>query len=207
MGRSNSFLSGSFSWAGHRLVLANGSGLFSSVQSLSHVRPFATPWIATCQASLSITNTQSLLKLMPIELVMPSNHLILSPPSPPTFNLSQHQGLFQWVSSLYQVAKVLALQFQSFQWIFRVDFFYNWLFWSPCCPRDSQLSSVLPGFEQIPSPLWALVCSSHQQNGCNTRVLHLGPQIPERPLERIEGSHKRGWEKLPLCFHQPITEV
>ena len=76
MGRSNSFLSGSFSWAGHRLVLANGSGLFSSVQSLSHVRPFATPWIATCQASLSITNTQSLLKLMPIELVMPSNHLI-----------------------------------------------------------------------------------------------------------------------------------
>ena len=76
MGRSNSFLSGSFSWAGHRLVLANGSGLFSSVQSLSHVRPFATPWIAPCQASLSITNTQSLLKLMPIELVMPSNHLI-----------------------------------------------------------------------------------------------------------------------------------
>ena len=76
MGRSNSFLSGSFSWAGHRLVLANGPGLFSSVQPLSHVRLFATPWTATCQASLSITNTQSLLKLMPIELVMPSNHLI-----------------------------------------------------------------------------------------------------------------------------------
>ena len=46
-------------------------------------------------------------------------------PSPPAFNLSQHQGLFQWVSSLHQVAKVLELplQHQSFQWIFRTDFF------------------------------------------------------------------------------------
>ena len=45
-------------------------------------------------------------------------------PSPPVFNLSQHQGLFKWVSSLYQVAKVLEfqLQHQSFQWIFRTDF-------------------------------------------------------------------------------------
>ena len=49
---------------------------FSSVQSLSHVWLFATPWTAACQASLSITNSQSLLKLMSIELVVPSNHLI-----------------------------------------------------------------------------------------------------------------------------------
>ena len=49
----------------------------------------------------------------------------LSSPYPPTFNLSQHQGLFKWVSSSHQVAKVLEfqLQHQSFQWIFRVDFF------------------------------------------------------------------------------------
>ena len=53
---------------------------FSSVQSLSHVRLFATPWIAARQASLSITNSQSLPKLMSIELVMPSNHLILCRP-------------------------------------------------------------------------------------------------------------------------------
>ena len=48
----------------------------------------------------------------------------LSSPSPPTFNLSQHQGLFQWVSSSHQVARVLEfqLQHQSFQWIFRTDF-------------------------------------------------------------------------------------
>ena len=50
---------------------------FSSVQLLSHVRLYVTPWTAACQASLSITNSQSLLKLMSIESVMPSNHLIL----------------------------------------------------------------------------------------------------------------------------------
>ena len=53
---------------------------FSSVQSLSPVWLLATPWTAACQASLSITNSQSLLKLMSIELVMPSNHLILCHP-------------------------------------------------------------------------------------------------------------------------------
>ena len=53
---------------------------FSSVQSFSHVRLFATPWTAVHQASLSITNSRSLLKLMSIELVMPPNHLILCCP-------------------------------------------------------------------------------------------------------------------------------
>ena len=52
----------------------------SSVQSLSRVRLLATPWTAACQASLSITNSWSLLKLMSIALVIPSNHLILSHP-------------------------------------------------------------------------------------------------------------------------------
>ena len=53
---------------------------FSSVQSLSHVRLFATPWTSACQASLSITNSWSLPKLMSIESMMPSNHLILCCP-------------------------------------------------------------------------------------------------------------------------------
>ena len=53
---------------------------FSSVQSFIHVRLFVTPWTAGCQASLSITNSQSLPKLMSIKLVMPSNHLILCHP-------------------------------------------------------------------------------------------------------------------------------
>ena len=85
-----------------------------------------TPWTEACQASLSFTMSQSLLKLIFIELVMPSNHLILChPSSPPAFNLSQYQGLFQWVCYFHQVAKVLELQLQhqSFQWIFGVDFY------------------------------------------------------------------------------------
>ena len=58
----------------------NGELRFSSVQLLSHVRLFATPWTAACQASLSITNSQRLLKLKSIESVMPSNRLILCHP-------------------------------------------------------------------------------------------------------------------------------
>ena len=49
---------------------------------------------------------------------------------------SQHQGLFQWVCSSHQVAKVLKFQHQSFQWIFRVDFLKDWLVGCPCNPRD-----------------------------------------------------------------------
>ena len=83
---------------------------FSSVtQSLSRVRLFVTPWTAGCQSSLSITSSWSLLKLMSIEAVMPSNHLILSSPSLSAFNPFQHQSLFQWVSSSHQVAKVLGV--------------------------------------------------------------------------------------------------
>ena len=74
-------------------------------------------------------------------------------PSPPTFNLSQHQGLFQWVSSSHQVAKVLEfqLQHQSFQWIFRTDFLEDWLVWSPCSSKYSQESSPTPQFKSINS--------------------------------------------------------
>ena len=72
-----------------------------SVQSLSRVRLFVTPRTVAHQTSLSITNSGSSLKLMSVKLVM------LSPPL--VFSLSQHQGLFKWVSSSHQVAKVLEL--------------------------------------------------------------------------------------------------
>ena len=67
----------------------------------------------------------------------------LSSPSLPTFNLSQHQGLLQWVSSSHQVAKGLEfqLQYQSFQWTFRTDFLQDSLVWSPWSPRDSRVFS------------------------------------------------------------------
>ena len=76
-----------------------------------------------------------------------------SSPSPPAPNPSQHQSLFQWVTSSHEVAKVLEfqLQHQSVQWIFRVDFLKNWLVWSPCCPRDCQESSPGSQFESINS--------------------------------------------------------
>ena len=72
---------------------------FSSIQSLSCVWIFATPWTTACQAYLSINNSRSLLKLMSIKSVMPiqPSHP-LSSPSPPAPNPSQHQGLFQWGS-------------------------------------------------------------------------------------------------------------
>ena len=71
---------------------------FSSVQSLSRVRLFATPWIAACQASLSITNSRSSLKLTSIESVMPSSHLILChpllllPPIPPSIRVFSNES-------------------------------------------------------------------------------------------------------------------
>ena len=71
---------------------------FSSVQSLSRVRLFPTPWIAACQASLPITNSQSLLKLMPIESVMPSSHfilycpLLLLPPVPTSIRVFSNES-------------------------------------------------------------------------------------------------------------------
>ena len=95
------------------------------VQSLSCVWPFATPSAVPRQASLSITISLRLFKLMSTESAMWSNYLILSPPSPLALSVSEHQGLFQWSIFSQQVAKILELQFQyqSFQWIFRFDFF------------------------------------------------------------------------------------
>ena len=85
------------------------------------------------------------------DAIQPSHPL--SSPSPPALNLSQHQGLFQWVSSSHQIAKVLgdSVQHESFQWIFRTDFLEDGLVGSPCCPRDSQESSPTPQFKSINS--------------------------------------------------------
>ena len=73
---------------------------FSSVQSLSHVWLFVTPWTAACQAPLFITNSQSILKLMSIESVMPSNHLILCHPLSSCLQSFPASGFFP-VSQLF----------------------------------------------------------------------------------------------------------
>ena len=92
---------------------------FSSVQSLSHVRLFVTQWTAARQASCSITNSRRLPKVMSIESVMLSNHLVLCRPLllfssifPSIRVFSNVSGLFQCVGSLHQVTKVLELQLQ-----------------------------------------------------------------------------------------------
>ena len=85
------------------------------------------------------------------DAIQPSHPL--SSPSPPAFNLSQHQGLFKWVSSSHQVVKVLEfqLQHQSVQWTPRTDLLYDGLVGSPCSARDSQESSPTPQFKSITS--------------------------------------------------------
>ena len=77
------------------LLTAEQYPIISSVQLLSCVWFFATPWAAARQASLSITNSQSLLTLMSIESMMPSNHHSLPSPSPLALSLSQHLSLFK----------------------------------------------------------------------------------------------------------------
>ena len=127
--------------------------LVSSVQfGHSVVWLFETPLTAACQASLSVANSQSWLKLMSISDANLSSHP-LSSPSPPAFNLSQHQGLFKWVSSSNEVAKVLEfqVQHQSFQRNPRADLLQNGLVGSPCSPRDSWESSPTPQFKSIDS--------------------------------------------------------
>ena len=100
-----------WSYLSSPMHLLRGKHQFSSVQSLSHVRLFATPWIAAHQASLSITNSWSSLTLTSIQSVMPSSHLILCrpllllPPIPPSIRV-----FFQWVNSSHEVAKVLEFQ-------------------------------------------------------------------------------------------------
>ena len=128
----------------------------SSVQLLSRVWLFATPWIAARQDSLS---TQTHVHWVS-DTIQPSHPL--SSPSPPALNLSQNQGLFQWVSSSHQVTKVLEfqLQHQSFQWTLRTDFLYDGLVGSPCSPRDSQESSPTPQFKSINSSVLSFLYSS-----------------------------------------------
>ena len=83
----------------------------------------------------------------------------LSSLSPPALNLSKHQGLFKWVHSFHEVAKVLEfqLQHQSFQWTSRTDLLEDGLVGSPCSPRDSQESSPTPQFKSINSSVIRLL--------------------------------------------------
>ena len=104
--------------------------------------------------------------------------------SSPALNLSQHQGLFQCIGSAHQVVKILELQHQSFQWIFRVDFLQDWLVWSPCFPRGSQESCPVPQSKSINSS--ALQPSSWSNSHIHTWLL-------EKPLLWLYGPLSAKW--------------
>ena len=118
---------------------------FSSVQSLSHVQLLWSHVIQHTSLSCTTPTPGACSNSCPSSWWCHPTFcpplLLLSSVSP-----SQHQGLFQWVSSWHQVAKVLELQpqHQPFQWILRVDFLLDWQVWSLYSPRDSQRSSSTP---------------------------------------------------------------
>ena len=123
---------------------------FSSVQLLSCVRLFETPWITACQASLSITNSWGLLKLMSIESVMPSSHLIVVPfsscpqslPASGSFPMSQLFAGGGQSIAVSASASVLPMNPRTY-------LLQDGLVGSPCSPRDSQESSPTSQFKSI----------------------------------------------------------
>ena len=135
--------------------MENTEQWYVSVQSLSRVRLFATPWIAARQASLSITISQSSLKLMSIELVMPSSLLILCrplillPPIPPSIRVFSNESALRmrWPKYCSFSFRILPSKEHPGLISFRIDS----LVWYSCSPRDSQDSSPTPQFKSINS--------------------------------------------------------
>ena len=129
---------------------------FGSVQWLSHVRLFATLWTTARQASLSITISQSSLKLMSIESVMPSSHLILCcpllllPQIPPSISVFSSESTLRMRWPKYCSFSFSIIPSKEIPGL--ISFRMDWK--SPCSPRDSQESSPTPQFKSINS--WVL---------------------------------------------------
>ena len=136
-------------------------GSIQSVHSLSHVQLFVTQWTAARQASLSITSFQSLLKLMSIQSVMMSNHLILCHPLlllPSIFPnirvFSSGQFFTSGGQSIGVSTSVAVLPMNIQGW-----FPLGWTGWIYLCPRDSQESSPTPQFKSINSSVLSFLHS------------------------------------------------
>ena len=170
--------------------------VLSSVQSLSRVRLFVTPWIAAHQASLSITNSQSSLKLTSIESVMPSSHLILCcpllllPPIPPSIRVFSNESALRirwpkYWSFSFSIIPSKEIQGYLLQ---------NGLVGSPYSPRDSQESSPTPHFKSINSSLNKYLLRVFDAQ--DTKIGNWGIQVsqdgvPKAPLEYWETSSKK----------------
>ena len=144
------------------LWLQEQSDTFSSVQSLSRVWLFATPWIAACQASLSITNSQSSLRLTSIKSVMPSSHLILCrpllllPPIPPSIRVFSNELTLRMRWPNYWSFSFSIIPSKEIPGL--ISFRMDWLDLL-CSPRDSQESSPIPQFKSINSSALSLLHS------------------------------------------------
>ena len=134
---------------------------FSSVQSLSRVWFFATPWTPTHHAFLSITNSPSLLKFMSIKSVMPSNHLILCclllllPSIFSSIRVFSSQLFTSGGQNIRVSASTSVLPMNTQDWSP-----LEWTGGSPCSPRDSQESSPTPQFKSIKSSALSFLYSS-----------------------------------------------
>ena len=145
-----------FATRGKKLGPVGGGGI---VQSLSHVQLFVTSWTAACQASLSFTILQNLLKLMSIELVMPSKHFIFSYPLLllasvfPSIrgSISESALCIRWPKYLTFSFSICPSSKYSGLISFRIDWF------DLCNPRDSQESSPTPQFKSINSSALSLL--------------------------------------------------
>ena len=133
------------------------------VQLLNHVWFFETLWTAADQDSLFLTISSPFPSSCPLHHF---NALHCHPAISSSDNLFScclqsfpASGTFQWVIYSHHITKILKLQlqYQSFQWIFRVDLHYDWLAWSPCCSRDFQEPSLAPQFEGINSLVFCLL--------------------------------------------------
>ena len=146
---------------------------------------FATWWTAAGQDPLSSTISWSLLKFMSIELVMLYCHLIL-----------YYRLQSRWASETFPMRQLFALGGQGigasasasvFQWIFRVNFLYDWLVWSPCSPRNSQESSLA------------------QYEGTNSLTLSLlcGPTL----ISVHDYCENHRFDHMDLCWQTDISDI
>ena len=151
------------------------SRLFSSVQLLSHVWLFVTPWTTACQASLSITNSWSSLRLLSIESVMPSSHLILCRPLQLLFSILPSMGVFSNESAL-------RIKWKYWSFIFNISpsnehpelisFRMDWL---DLLAVQGTLKSLLQNYSL---KAWILLCSSTVEKGMANHFTILALRTP-----------------------------
>ena len=160
--------------------------MFSSVQSLSHVRLFETPWTAACQVSLSFTNSWSLFKLMWIESVMPSNHLILCP-------------LLLLLPSIFPRNRVF-----SNEYILHISWPKYWSFNFSICPSNKYSRSISFSIDWLDLLVvqWILK-SLVQYHSSKPSILHHSPFF----MVQLSHPYMKTWKIIALILLNFFSNV